>query len=96
MTDEMMRLRALVEKAPDADVLRGMIGFAAERLVALEIEAKTEADYGERSPERLNRRNGYRDRDWETRPDTVELSIPELPKGSYFPGFLEPRRLRSR
>src|SRR6202453_215654 len=93
MTDEMMALRAVLEKSPDADVLREMIGFAAERLMELEVRGLTGADHGERSPDRQALRNGYRDRDWETRAGTVELRIPKLRKGSYFPGFLEPRRL---
>lgn len=93
MTDEMMSLRAVLEKSPDADLLREMIGFAAHRLMELEIEGLTGAAHGERSPGRINQRNGYRDRDWETRAGTVELHIPKLRKGSYFPGFLEPRRL---
>ena len=69
-----------------------MIGFAAQRLMELETEPLCGAAHGERSADRLNQRNGYRERDWETRAGTVELRIPKLRRGSYFPAFLEPRR----
>jgi putative transposase len=93
MTEDMMNLRALLEKSSDADLLREMVGFAAQRLMELEVEGLTGAAHGARDPERINHRNGYRDRDWETRAGTVELRIPKLRRGSYFPGFLEPRRM---
>lgn len=93
MTKETMDLQNLLEKTTDPDFLREMIGFTAQRLMALEIETLTGAAPGARSSDRINQRNGYRDRDWETRAGTVELRIPKLRKGSYFPGFLEPRRM---
>ncbi len=93
MTEDNMNVQALLGKSADADFLREMIGFAAQRLMDLEVGGLTGAAYGEKNPERLAQRNGYRERDWETRAGTVELRIPKLRKGSYFPGFLEPRRL---
>jgi putative transposase len=92
MTEDKIALKALLEQASDADFLRDMIGFAAERMMALEVQSLTGADYGARNPERSNSRNGYRERSWETRAGTVPLQIPKLRKGSYFPTFLEPRR----
>src|SRR6195952_1098373 len=93
MTDDKIALRALLEKGSDATFLREMIGFAAERLMQLETEAACGAAPGERNAGRTNQRNGYRERDWETRAGTVELRIPKLRRGSYFPSFLEPRRM---
>jgi transposase-like protein len=94
MTDENMDLRSLLEKTGDTDFLREMIGFSAQRLMELEVESLTGAPLNARVPgERLTQRNGYRDRDWETRCGSVELRIPKLRQGAYFPGFLEPRRM---
>ena len=58
MTDEMMSLKGLIEKAPDADMLREMIAFAAERLMEMEVGALTGAAYGEKNPERRAQRKG--------------------------------------
>jgi transposase-like protein len=88
----MMDLRALAEKSADADPLREMIGFAAGRSMELEVGAKTGADHGEKSADRMAQRNGCRDRDRRTRAGNVELRIPRLRSGSCFPSFLEPRR----
>ena len=92
MTEQETALRELLAKGTDASFLREMIGFAAERLMELEVGGMTGAAHGERSPDRLVQRNGYRERDWQTRAGTVELRIPKLRRGSYFPAFLEPRR----
>lgn len=93
MTNETLNLKAVIEKTPDADLLREMIGFAAERLMEMEVAGLTGAAYGEKNPDRLVQRNGYRERMWETRAGSVELRIPKLRKGSFLPFFLEPRRL---
>jgi putative transposase len=92
MTDDRIALRELLEKGSDATFLREMIGFAAQRLMELETDGLCGAAHGERSEARLNQRNGYRERDWQTRAGTVEWRIPKLRKGTYFPAFLEPRR----
>ena len=92
MTDQETALRELLAKGSDTNLLRDMIAFAAERLMELEVGTATGATHGERSPERRVQRNGYRERDWQTRAGTVELRIPRLRKGSYFPSLLEPRR----
>ena len=99
MTSDKIGLRELLEKASDATFLREMIGFAAQRLMELETEELCGAGHGERSAERRNQRNGFRDRDWQTRAGTVDLvdplrgSTPKLRRGSYIPAFLEPRRM---
>jgi putative transposase len=69
-----------------------MIQYVTQRMMDMDVESLCAAGYAERSPERLNSRNGYRERLWETRAGSVDLKIPKLRKGSYFPGFLEPRR----
>jgi transposase-like protein len=77
------------------DILREIVWAFAQRMVDAEVEA-CGAAYGEVTPERLNSRNGYRAREWGTRAGTVELAIPKLRSGSYFPSFLEHRRRAER
>jgi putative transposase len=89
MTEERMALIELVEKQADGDLVREMLAFAAERIMEAEVEARTGATKGARTPTREVQRNGYRDRDWDTRAGRIALEIPKLRKGSYFPSFLE-------
>jgi putative transposase len=92
MTDDRMALLELVEKGADADLVREMLAFAAERVMEAEAEVAAGAAKGARTPLREAHRNGYRERDWDTRAGRIELAIPRPRKGSYFPSFLEPRR----
>jgi putative transposase len=85
-------LAELAEKGADTDLLKDMIQLVAQRMMEMDTESLCAAAYGERSPDRANSRNGYRERLWQTRAGSVDLKIPKLRKGSYFPGFLEPRR----
>jgi len=91
-TKKTIALAELVEKGADADLLREMIQYVAQRMMDMDVESVCQAAYGERTVERANSRNGYRERQWDTRTGSVDLKIPKLRKGSYFPGFLEPRR----
>lgn len=92
MTDAKKTLLNLIEQEADVDLVREMLAFAANRMMELEIEVRTGASPGARTPERSNHRNGYRERAWDTRAGRIELAIPKLRKGSCFPSFLEPRR----
>lgn len=79
----------------DPDVLRSMVKTMAEALMSAEADSLCGAGYGERSDERTNRRNGYRTREWDTRAGSIELAIPKLRSGSYFPDWLLERRRRA-
>jgi putative transposase len=85
-------LRKQLEDA-HPDLLRAMVKDFAEALMSADADAVCGAGYGERTPERVNRRNGYRERDWDTRVGSIELAVPRLREGSYFPDWLlQPRR----
>ncbi len=83
----------LAEASPD--LLRSMVKGFAEALMSAEADAVCGAGYRERSDGRVNSRNGYRARDWDTRAGTVELAIPKLRTGTYFPEWLLERRRRA-
>jgi putative transposase len=93
-----MELYELLRKAESADVdfLREGVRTLAQALMEVEVAAQIGAEHGERTPQRATHRNGYRPRDWDTRVGTVELEIPRLRQGSYFPSILEPRRRAER
>ena len=82
-------------EAGDPDLLRSMVKSMAEALMSAEADSVCGASYGQRSTERTNSRNGYRTRDWDTRAGTVELAVPKLRQGSYFPDWLLERRRRA-
>ena len=92
MTKPSIAFTDLLEKGADADLLREMISHIVERVMQFDVENLCAASYGERTPERQNSRNGYRERLWETRAGSIAVKIPKLRSGSYFPPFLEPRR----
>ena len=93
MTDDRMALQALLEKHGDGDVVRETLEFVLQRLMELEAEIRCGAGKHERSEDRTNHRNGYRERTLDTRAGALNLRIPKLRSGSYFPSFLEPRKL---
>ena len=99
VTDTSMDLMELLRKmAPGADVdfLREGVRVLAQAVMEAEVAGMTGAALGEHTPERLTYRNGYRPRAWDTRVGTLELAIPKVRHGSYFPTLLEPRRRSER
>jgi transposase-like protein len=93
-----MELLELVSKADsgDVDFLREGVRVLAQALMEVEVSAQIGAEHGERTPDRMTHRNGYRPRDWDTRAGTIELAIPRVRHGSYLPSILEPRRRAER
>jgi putative transposase len=92
MTDERMALSELLQKSGDSDFLRAVAEAVLQILMEADVEGLIGAGRHERTGERLNYRNGYRDRNLDTRLGSLQLRIPKLRQGSYFPPFLEPRK----
>jgi putative transposase len=93
MTNDSLPLAELLQKAGDGDFLRAVAETVLQILMESDVEGLIGAGRHERSPERLNYRNGYRDRTLDTRLGQLQLRIPKLRQGSYFPPFLEPRKM---
>jgi putative transposase len=93
VAEDRIALLELVEKYADADLFRELGQYALQRLMEMEAEQIVGAGHHERSEERTTHRNGYRDRRLETRLGTMNLKIPKLRSGTYFPSFLEPRKM---
>jgi putative transposase len=93
MTTERLALAELMEKAGDGDFLRAVAEAVLQLLMETDVEGLIGVGRHERSPDRLNYRNGYRDRTLDTRLGTLALRVPKLRQGSYFPPFLEPRKM---
>ena len=99
MVKERMDLLELLRKGGmdgEVDFLREALRVLVEGMMDAEVSSRIGAEYGERCPERVTQRNGYRSRAWDTRVGTMDLHIPKLREGSYFPSLLEPRRRSER
>jgi putative transposase len=99
VTEESMDLVEYLRKRgeePDVDFLREAVSMVMRGIMEAEVTEKAGAGYGERTPERVTQRNGYRARPWDTRVGTLELRIPKVREGSYYPSLLEPRRRSER
>jgi transposase-like protein len=96
MTEGRLPLIELSQKAGEGDFLRAVAEAVLQLLMEADVEGLIGAGRHERSPERLNRRNGYRERAFDTRLGTLQLRVPKLRQGSYFPPFLEPRKTSER
>jgi putative transposase len=93
MTEDRLPLTELLQKAGEGDFLRAVAEAVLQLLMEADVEGVVGAGRHERSPERLNWRNGYRERTLDTRLGSLQLRLPKLRQGSYFPPFLEPRKV---
>jgi transposase-like protein len=90
MTEERMALLEFVRKGAEPDFLRELLQFTVQRLIECEIEGRCGAARHERTEDRTNSRNGYRERQWQTRVGALELKIPKLRLGTYYPAQFSP------